>query len=271
MLQPRLRASFRVLERVFAPSLLRSAQQPAFQGVPSIAASATAFSSPSSSSSSSLLRLLLPRCQLRYASHASQGAANRHARDPPGKRLGAKKTGGEYVIPGNIIYRQRGTKWFPGENCAMGRDHTIYATEAGYVRYYLDPERHPKRKYIGVCFEKDGTLPTPRNAPTKRRLNMIAVPRQQVQVSSSSTSVTIGENGEAAAAQQTTELQLRPGYMYREANWEIGRAAEKAGIKVKEFDPKNRWLAWRKRKARAERAAQMKSLKNKKKSSKKKK
>lgn len=152
----------------------------------------------------------------------------------------------------------------------MGRDHTIYATEAGYVRYYLDPERHPKRKYIGVCFEKDGTLPTPRNAPTKRRLNRIAVPRQ-VQVSQTSVEssvTTAGENGEATQQESIsatkTELQLRPGYMYREANWEIGRAAEKAGIKVKEFDPKNRWLAWRKRKARAERAAQMKSLKKKK-------
>lgn len=138
----------------------------------------------------------------------------------------------------------------------MGRDHTIYATEAGYVKYYLDPERHPKRKYIGVCFERDGKLPTPRNAPTRRRLNMIAVPRQV-------------ETTETTTTESSTELQLRPGYMYREANWQIGRAAEKAGIKAPEFDRKNRWLAWRKRKARAERAAQMKSLKNKKKAAKK--
>jgi large subunit ribosomal protein L27 len=156
----------------------------------------------------------------------------------------------------------------------MGRDHTIYATEAGYVKYYLDPERHPKRKYIGVCFERDGTLPTPRNAPTRRRLNMVSVPRQQVEVTEttvveSDANVTKITDVKGATLAKTPDLPLRPGYMYREANWQIGRAAEKAGITAKEFNRNNRWLAWRKRKARAERAAQMKSLKNKKKSSKK--
>ncbi|KAL2010455.1 hypothetical protein VTN00DRAFT_6262 [Thermoascus crustaceus] len=240
MLQPILRAPLRVLERAFSPSLLSSTSQ------------SQSFLQRTTTTSS---LPFLPLSHLRHASHASQGAANAASRDPPGKRLGAKKTGEQYVIPGNIIYRQRGTKWFPGENCAMGRDHTIYATEAGYVKYYLDPERHPKRKYIGVCFERDGKLPTPRNAPTRRRLNMIAVPRQ-IETTSTTT-------------ESSTELQLRPGYMYREANWQIGRAAEKAGIKAPEFDRRNRWLAWRKRKARAERAAQMKSLKNKKKAAKK--
>jgi large subunit ribosomal protein L27 len=183
------------------------------------------------------------------------------------------------VVPGNIIYRQRGTKWFPGENCAMGRDHTIHATEAGYVKYYVDPERHPKRKYIGVCFERDGALPTPRHLPTKRRLNMIAVPTQ-VQESqlvgvaeNITTTMAVARDFDGGDATQsetavaaTMDLPLRPGYMYREANWQIGRSAEKAGIKVQEFSRKNRWLAWRKRNAHAERAAQMKSLKNKKKS-----
>jgi len=54
----------------------------------------------------------------RNASHQAQGRANKAA-DGPGKRLGAKKTGGEYVIPGNILFKQRGTKWFPGDNCFM--------------------------------------------------------------------------------------------------------------------------------------------------------
>lgn len=58
--------------------------------------------------------------------------------------------------------------------------------------------------------------------------------------------------------------QLRPGYMFREANWQIGRAAEKAGITAKPYDRRNRWMAWRKRQVKAERAAQMKSLKGKK-------
>lgn len=146
----------------------------------------------------------------------------------------------------------------------MGRDHTIYATEAGYVRYYLDPERHPDKKYIGVCFEKDGVLPTPRNAPRKRRLNRVAVPR-----------ITAGEPVAAedtdpeGSGSATTGAKLRPGYMYRESNWEIGRAADRAGITVPEYNRNNRWLAWRKRQARAERAAQMKSIKGKKKAAKK--
>ena len=199
--------------------------------------------------------------QVRHASHAAQGSANRHARDPAGKRLGAKRTGGEYVVPGCIIFRQRGTKWYPGENCDLGRDHTIYATQAGYVRYYLDPERHPDRRYIGVCFDKDGKLPTPRNAPTRRKLNMIAVPR-----------VTAGEPEGADSAENDPNkgLKMRPGYMFREMNWEIGRAPDRAGIVVPKFNRKNRWLAWRKRQARSARAAEVKSIRNQRKGSKKK-
>ncbi|GAB1212932.1 hypothetical protein ATERTT37_002081 [Aspergillus terreus] len=270
MLQPRLLAPFRALERAIVPTL-RSTQPIArpLSSTPSIiprtlSARTTPFSHP-----------LLPLSQVRHASHASQGTANRHSRDPAGKRLGAKRAGGEYVVPGCIIFRQRGTKWFPGENCAMGRDHTIYAAEAGYVRYYLDPERHPDRKYIGVVFEKDGKLPTPRNAPTRRKLNRVAVPRtpEEPETAAQSDLVADVENGvtvsSVEAANAGTGAQLRPGYMYREANWQIGRAAEKAGISAKSYNRRNRWLAWRKRQARAERAAQMKSLKNKKKASKK--
>lgn len=221
----------------------------------------------------SISRTLLPFSQVRYASHASQGTANRHARDPPGKRLGAKRTGGEYVVPGCIIFRQRGSKWFPGDNCAMGRDHTIYATQAGYVRYYLDPERHPERRYIGVVFEKDGKLPHPRNAPSRRKLNLVAIPRAVPVMSPSDLMAEVDENGTQVGSVEAVNAesgpQLRPGYMYREANWQIGRAAEKAGIFAKPYDRGNRWLAWRKRQARAERAAQMKSLKGKRNPSKK--
>nr|POE72832.1 50s ribosomal protein l27 [Quercus suber] len=65
----------------------------------------------------------------RNASHQAQGRAN-GAKDGPGKRLGAKKTGGEYVIPGNILFKQRGTVWFPGDNCFMVRNSVplIYST-----------------------------------------------------------------------------------------------------------------------------------------------
>ncbi|TKA62810.1 hypothetical protein B0A49_11040 [Cryomyces minteri] len=85
----------------------------------------------------------------------------------------------QYVIPGNIIFRQRGTHWFPGDNCDMGRDHTIYATQPGYVKYYRDPLKHPKRQYIGVVFQRHWTLPQPPNAARKRRLGMLAVKMEE--------------------------------------------------------------------------------------------
>ena len=60
--------------------------------------------------------------------HKKAGGSSRNGRDSAGRRLGVKKYGGEAVIPGNIIVRQRGTKWWPGEGVGMGRDHTIFAT-----------------------------------------------------------------------------------------------------------------------------------------------
>ena len=258
MFRSRLLAPFQVLERAFAPTL-----RP-YQSSMLLPRTVSAPSSPSLT-----LSKLLPLSNVRHASHAAQGAANRHSRDPAGKRLGAKRTGGEYVVPGCIIFKQRGTKWFPGENCALGRDHTIYATQAGYVRYYLDPERHPDRKYIGICFEKEGKLPTPRNAPTRRKLNRVAVPRiVEQEAAQPDMTFSTGENGTMVASVEAANAesgpQLRPGYMYREANWKIGRSAEEAGITAKPYNRKNRWLAWRKRLLKAERAAQMKSLKGKK-------
>jgi hypothetical protein len=82
------------------------------------------------------------------------------------------------VIPGNILYKQRGTIWHAGENTILGRDHTIHAAVAGYVKYYRDPARHPTRQYIGVVFNRDDKLPYPANAPRVRRLGMVAVQRK---------------------------------------------------------------------------------------------
>lgn len=82
------------------------------------------------------------------------------------------------MIPGNIIYKQRGTIWHAGENALAGRDHTIHAAIAGYVKYYRDPLRHPKRQYIGIVYNKTDVLPTPVGAPRKRKLNLVAVPRR---------------------------------------------------------------------------------------------
>lgn len=65
--------------------------------------------------------------------HKKGGGSTRNGRDSQSKRLGVKRYGGERVIPGNIIVRQRGTKFHPGVNVGMGRDHTIFATVEGFV------------------------------------------------------------------------------------------------------------------------------------------
>jgi len=67
--------------------------------------------------------------------HKKAGGSSRNGRDSEGRRLGVKKFGGETVIPGNIIIRQRGTKVHPGVNVGMGKDHTLFATAAGTVEF----------------------------------------------------------------------------------------------------------------------------------------
>ncbi|NKB29715.1 MAG: 50S ribosomal protein L27 [Rhodobacteraceae bacterium] len=68
--------------------------------------------------------------------HKKAGGSSRNGRDSAGRRLGVKKFGGEAVIPGNIIVRQRGTKWWPGEGVGLGRDHTIFAVAEGHVTFH---------------------------------------------------------------------------------------------------------------------------------------
>ena len=68
--------------------------------------------------------------------HKKAGGSSRNGRDSAGRRLGVKKYGGESVIPGNIIVRQRGTKWWPGEGVGLGKDHTIFATAEGHVTFH---------------------------------------------------------------------------------------------------------------------------------------
>jgi large subunit ribosomal protein L27 len=67
--------------------------------------------------------------------HKKAGGSSRNGRDTEGRRLGIKKSGGQDVIAGNIILRQRGTKWKPGENVGLGRDHTIFALIDGTVEF----------------------------------------------------------------------------------------------------------------------------------------
>jgi large subunit ribosomal protein L27 len=67
--------------------------------------------------------------------HKKAGGSSRNGRDSAGRRLGVKKYGGEVVIPGNIIVRQRGTKVNPGDNVGMGKDHTLFALIEGRVAF----------------------------------------------------------------------------------------------------------------------------------------
>jgi len=67
--------------------------------------------------------------------HKKAGGSSRNGRDSAGRRLGVKKFGGEKVISGNIIIRQRGTKFHPGANVGMGKDHTIFAVAEGIVKF----------------------------------------------------------------------------------------------------------------------------------------
>ena len=68
--------------------------------------------------------------------HKKAGGSSRNGRDSAGRRLGVKLFGGQEAIPGNIIVRQRGTKWWPGEGVGLGRDHTIFATVGGKVTFH---------------------------------------------------------------------------------------------------------------------------------------
>jgi large subunit ribosomal protein L27 len=79
--------------------------------------------------------------------HKKSGGSSRNGRDSDGRRLGVKKFGGEQVIGGNIIVRQRGTKFWPGDNCGMGKDHTLFATAAGSVTFKT---KRDDRTYVSV-------------------------------------------------------------------------------------------------------------------------
>lgn len=79
--------------------------------------------------------------------HKKAGGSSRNGRDTIGKRLGVKKFGGEHVIPGNIIVRQRGTKWHPGTNVGMGKDHTLFALQNGSVAFQ---KKANGRTYVSV-------------------------------------------------------------------------------------------------------------------------
>ena len=73
--------------------------------------------------------------------HKKAGGSSRNGRDSAGRRLGVKKYGGEFVVPGNIIVRQRGTKIHPGDNVGMGKDHTLFALTDGRIKFRKTRDR----------------------------------------------------------------------------------------------------------------------------------
>ncbi|MDI7775731.1 50S ribosomal protein L27 [Asticcacaulis sp. EMRT-3] len=79
--------------------------------------------------------------------HKKSGGSSRNGRDSEAKRLGVKRFGGEAVLAGNIIVRQRGTKFWPGTNCGLGRDHTLFATATGHVKFTT---KRDNRCYVSI-------------------------------------------------------------------------------------------------------------------------
>jgi large subunit ribosomal protein L27 len=80
--------------------------------------------------------------------HKKAGGSSRNGRDSAGRRLGVKKYGGEIVLAGNILARQRGTKWHPGQNVGLGKDHTLFALINGRVEFNTKTKG---RTYVSVC------------------------------------------------------------------------------------------------------------------------
>ena len=85
--------------------------------------------------------------------HKKAGGSTRNGRDSKSKRLGVKKFGGQVVKAGNILVRQRGTKFHPGDFVMRGGDDTLFATKSGVVKFYVKGAK--KRKYVGIVPEEN--------------------------------------------------------------------------------------------------------------------
>jgi len=116
--------------------------------------------------------LQLPQVLVRHATKKAGGTV-KNGRDSPGQRLGVKKFGGEVVIPGNIIIRQRGQKYHCGANTKMGKDHTIYAISQGFVKFVFDKTK--KRQVVNVQAEN----PNPPNPAKDRERSLLNNARMQ--------------------------------------------------------------------------------------------
>ncbi|KAJ1677838.1 54S ribosomal protein L2 mitochondrial, partial [Spiromyces aspiralis] len=112
--------------------------------------------------------------QVRFATKKT-GGSSRNGRDSAGRRLGVKKFGEEFVKAGNIIVRQRGTKFHPGENVGIGKDHTLYALTPGYVKFYTQKMSNNKmRRMVSVAFDRNNNnFPRDPNQPRVRGFFLI--------------------------------------------------------------------------------------------------
>ena len=88
---------------------------------------------------------------LQLFAHKKGGGSTKNGRDSQAKRLGVKKSDGQSVLAGNIIVRQRGTKFYPGENVGLGKDYTLFALKDGVVKFVT---KHGTRKYVNIVEEQ---------------------------------------------------------------------------------------------------------------------
>ncbi|WVO20413.1 54S ribosomal protein L27, mitochondrial [Cryptococcus decagattii] len=132
---------------------------------------------------------LASQIQVRWASKAA-GGKSKNGRESAGRRLGVKRYGDQYVLPGTIIVRQRGANFHPGQNVAVGKDFTIYALQPGYVKFYqhhlpyphlsrpdqpgpqnVPPVKRPRqfRQFVGIVRDKEDKLPRDERAVGRER------------------------------------------------------------------------------------------------------
>lgn len=84
---------------------------------------------------------------LQLFAHKKGGGSTKNGRDSQAKRLGVKRSDGQSVLAGNILIRQRGTKFYPGENVGLGKDYTLFALKDGVVKFET---KHGTRKYVSI-------------------------------------------------------------------------------------------------------------------------
>ncbi|KAG8716205.1 60S ribosomal protein L27 [Ceratobasidium sp. 423] len=108
--------------------------------------------------------------QVRTATKKAGGTTKNHGKSP-GQRLGIKKFSDQLVKAGNILVRQRGTQFHPGQHVGIGKDHTLFALVPGYVRYYTlpNPTSRGQRRYVGIVQERGEKLPRDETAHGRSR------------------------------------------------------------------------------------------------------